>query len=48
MKVLQKIYADKGENILAVPGWPNQVWYTELHDLLVKLVFIIPPSGDQL
>ena len=45
--VLQKILADKYEGIIFVPNSPDQVWYTELHDLLVKPAFIIPPSGDQ-
>jgi len=45
-KVIQKIISDKAIGILVVPNWPNQYWYTNLLELLLKPAFIILPSTD--
>ena len=47
-KVIQKIIYDQATGILIAPDWPNQLWYTQLQDILVCGYFVISPSVNQL
>ena len=46
-KVLQKIWNDQAFGILIVPDWPNQLWYSQFEELIVKEI-ILPPRPDLL
>ena len=34
---MKKIKAEKAEGILAVPYWPNQVWFPVLFKMLIDI-----------
>ena len=46
-KCIQKIIADQAEGIIIVPNWPNQPWYTLLHEILLSDHFAISSSSAQ-
>ena len=46
-KVLQKVWHDKAEGILVVPDWPNQLWYTQYTDMIIKEI-TLPSRPDLL
>lgn len=46
-KVLQKIWKDEAVGILIVPDWPNQPWYSQFEELILKEIFL-PPRPDLL
>ena len=35
-RVIQKIWNDRATGILVVPDWPNQPWYDQFSELVVK------------
>ena len=35
-RVIQKIWQDKAEGILVVPDWPNQLWYSQFCNMIIK------------
>ena len=47
-KVLQKIISDNSTDILIIPNWPSQFWFTVLQGLLLTEVFSIPPNANDL
>ena len=47
-RVIHKIISDKAKGIIVVPHWPNQVWYSCLHKVLVAEPYVILPSRNQL
>ena len=40
-KVLQKVWHDKAEGILVVPDWPNQLWYTQYTEMIIKEITLL-------
>ena len=46
-RVLQKVCHDKTEGILLVPEWPNQLWYTQYTEVIIKKV-TLPSRSDLL
>ena len=44
-KVLQKVWHDKAEGILVVPDWPNQLWYTQYTDMIIKEITLPSRPG---
>ena len=42
----KKIISDNATDILIVPNWPSQFWFTVLQDLLLTEAFIIPPNAN--
>jgi len=47
-RAIHKIICDNAKGIIVVPDWPNQVWYSCLHKILVAEPYIILPSRNQL
>ena len=45
-RVMQKIWKDKSMGILVTSDWPNQIWYSQLSQLIIKVV--LPPRSDLL
>ena len=41
-RVLQKIWSDKASGILIVPDWPNQPWYSQFTQMVVRDVSLLP------
>ena len=46
-RVMQKIWKDRAVGILVTPDWPNQIWYSQLSQLIIKEV-VLPPRLDLL
>ena len=46
-RVMQKIWKDRVVGILVTPDWPNQIWYSQLSQLIIKEV-ALPPKSDLL
>ena len=46
-RVIQKIWNDKATGILIVPNWPNQPWYGQFLELIVKEI-TLPSRPDLL
>ena len=46
-RVMQKIWKDRAVGILVTPDWPNQIWYSQLSQLIIKEV-VLPPRSDLL
>lgn len=47
-RCLQKIIHDRANGIMVVPNWPNQPWFTLLHDVLIGEPLIISSSSNLL
>ena len=43
--ILQKIWKDQATGILIVPNWPNQIWYCQYSEMVIR-AFILPPRSD--
>ena len=46
-RVMQKVWKDRAVGILVTPDWPNQIWYSQLSQLIIKEV-ALPPKSDLL
>ena len=44
---LQKVWHDKAEGILVVPDWPNELWYTQYTEMIIKEI-TLPSRPDLL
>ena len=42
-RVMQKIWKDRAVGVLVTPDWPNQIWYSQLSQLIIKEV-VLPPT----
>ena len=47
-RMLSKIITDKAHGIIVVPNWPNQAWFSVLHNICECDPYLIPPSKQQL
>ena len=45
--VLQKIWKDRALGIVNVPDWPNQIWYCQYLNMVIRGI-VIPPRSNLL
>ena len=43
--VTQKIWKDRDVGVLVTADWPNQIWYSQPYQLIIKEV-VLPPRSD--
>ena len=41
-RVMQKIWKDRAVGVLVTLDWPNQIWYSQLSQLIIKEVVLLP------
>ena len=46
--VLQKVLKDDCEWVIIVPNWPNQPWFSQLINMLIRVPLIIPSRNKQI
>ena len=44
-RVIQKIWHDGVQGIMVVPEWPNQLWYSQFCNDIIKYVLLSPRQG---
>ena len=44
-RVLQKIWKDRALGIVIVPDWPNQIWYCQYLNMVIREIAIPPRSN---